>query len=150
MTQERRAAIIVVGYRNAFDIAQCVKSLRKADAASIFHFIAENGGEKLSTRICRPESRWRHFHNVEFCNADATFARTATFSWTLRPFDLNLAKMRENFGYAGEINVWIDHLIDNDVWMGSGFSTRTFPAPDALENSCLCRNQRVGMVGSRL
>ena len=130
--------IIVVGYRNAADIAQCVKSLRKANRGVPFSiFISENGGPEVFDADFPALKADPPIPKIESCNADATFARTATFSWATPPLDLTLAEMRSNLGYAGGVNAWIDRLIDNDVWLGFWvLNPDTFPLPTRSNNSC--------------
>lgn len=104
MPHQRQAAVIVVGYRNAADLAHCVESLQRASRAVPFSvFVCENGGaEAFDADVEALKIGGAIPGKIEFCDTtESTFARVATFSCGDPPFELTLAEARSNLGYAG-------------------------------------------------
>jgi N-acetylglucosaminyl-diphospho-decaprenol L-rhamnosyltransferase len=151
--------VILVGFRNAADIADCLRALSSAKHEPTFEvFIAENGGHAamdalLSTLTadggpCRSLSepelpidspamlRCRLFQLV---GADETDVRR-----------VHVAEMAENLGYAGAINVWLRLLLHIPGWQGAWIlNPDTEPTPSALaELVDYSLHRRKGMVGS--
>jgi N-acetylglucosaminyl-diphospho-decaprenol L-rhamnosyltransferase len=161
MSFPAKIAVIIVGFRNAADIAACLRALARAKKEPTFEvFIAENGGHAAMDALitvlpaaggpCRSVSesdlpidapmivRRRLFRLV---GADETDGSR-----------VHVAEMAENLGYAGGINVWLRPLLQIPGWQGVWIlNPDTEPTPSALAELVDYSVRRgKGMVGSCL
>ncbi len=158
MIVAKNIPIIIVGYRNPTDIAECLEALRKSAADPEFDvYICENGGSRAYDALvsllrgedspCAPGDR-------SAFTADRTpqFVRVDCFGLRGRPARVLIAEARENFGYAGAINAWLRILLAAPDWPGVWvLNPDTQPDPHALAELVAWSARRGrGMVGSRI
>jgi N-acetylglucosaminyl-diphospho-decaprenol L-rhamnosyltransferase len=155
-----RIVVLIVGFRSADDIANCVAALQLASAEPPFEvLVIENGGPDameellgcLTDRglqtICSKEAEFlicpEAIRQVKF-----SAARPATSDRLL----ITVAETAENLGYAGAINAYLRALLEVHGWEGVWIlNPDTEPTPTALGELVACSNARQkGMVGSRI
>lgn len=153
-----RIVVIVVGFRNAADIADCLWALARAQPEPSFEvFIAENGGpaaaDALIKALAADDSPCRAVSELELPINSSKILRRWAFR--LRSHDtlgsrVHVAEMAENFGYAGAINVWLRPLLQIPGWQGAWIlNPDTEPTPSALAELVDYSLRRgKGMVGS--
>lgn len=155
-----RVAILIVGFRNPHDVGACLAALSCAMAQPSFDiFICENGGhesfdELYATLVDRqglctaayedlPEWRISPSERLQDVRCLALKGRSSRV-W--------IGCARENLGYAGGINVWINELMHLQNWDGIWIlNPDCEPEPGAL-SALVTRaiNGNKGMVGSTL
>jgi N-acetylglucosaminyl-diphospho-decaprenol L-rhamnosyltransferase len=147
--------IVVVAYRNPADVCGCLTALAKARRDPSFCVaICENGGadayNELVAALRRDGAPCAGPCLAVPCSA-AAFTRVCRLKLA-GAVDVLVAEARENLGYAGGINAWIDALAQSPDWAGLWvLNPDTEPEPDALaELVDYARTHRKGMVGSRI
>ena len=149
--------VIIVGYRNAGDIAECLRALAHAKADPTFEiFISENGGtsgmDALIARLDADDVIIRLPDNppVSAEKAERTFCYALARPDGSPGIRAHVAQMTENLGYAGGVNAWLRPLLAVPEWEAAWvLNPDTLPEPDALaELSAHAKTRRKGMVGS--
>lgn len=150
--------VIIVGYRNAGDIADCLRALSSANAEPRFQvFIAENGGpsgmDALIARLEEGDPAWRSGGAAPPAMLEAgkrfrDFTLAAPDGHPIAA--VHVAEMAENKGYGGAINAWLRPLLKAPEWEAVWvLNPDTVPEPDALaELAAYARDHGKGMVGS--
>jgi len=150
--------IVIVGYRNPRDVAECLKALRESSADPAFDvYICENGGmaavEALMPSLVGADGP---------CDADPAptvpaeiavrFAGVHRLRLRGREAHVFVAAATENLGYAGGINAWLRILLTGPAFPGVWIlNPDTQPDPLALaELVAWSTARRKGMVGSRV
>jgi len=146
--------VLIVGYRNAGDIADCLRALAAAPASPSFEvFIAENGGAAgMDALIATLDAG-------AFAAPANTGAVSAIGAVRSRDYQLvsahaapfvHVAELRENVGYAGGVNAWLKPLLAVPGWEGAWIlNPDTCPDPSALaELAAYAKAKDKGMVGS--
>jgi N-acetylglucosaminyl-diphospho-decaprenol L-rhamnosyltransferase len=153
--------VLIVGFRNAGDIRNCVRALAETAGAPGFEvFIAENGGPAAMDELIRALSGDGNPCRLAADDAVATDPRVVRrrqrLQWnrpdgSLRMW-ISIAETWENLGYAGGVNAWLRPLLGVPGWHGAWIlNPDAEPAPRALaELVALAATRRKGMVGSRL
>jgi N-acetylglucosaminyl-diphospho-decaprenol L-rhamnosyltransferase len=150
--------IIIVGYRNARDVAECLEALQRSESEPPFDvYICENGGASAFDTLilsvsgrdgpCDPESV------PETITDDMPrFVRLRRFQLRGRLERVLVAEAKENLGYAGAINAWLRVLMATPEWPGLWIlNPDTQPDARALSELVAWANTRgKGMVGSRI
>jgi|GEM_PF-316285 len=145
--------VIVVGYRNAGDIVDCIEALsRSAGERSVSIFVCENGGaaaaEKLvaalATDLCEilPEVGLR----------ESRFEAVTALNVRGKQMPVYVGLAVENLGYAGGVNAWLRELLGSPTWSGVWLlnpdAQPLSGAIDALVGHAEALG--LGMTGSRL
>ncbi len=150
--------VVIVGYRNAGDIAECLRALAASAPDPGFEvFIAENGGaagmDALTARLDAGDAAWRS--DGPSPPGSARSARRGRDYALVRPdggpgAPVHVAELTENMGYAGGINAWLQPLLAAPGWEAVWIlNPDTLPEPDALaELEAYARTHGKGMVGS--
>lgn len=154
--------VVIVGFRNPDDVADCLRALAYSYPEPRFDvFIAENGGAaavdalgavlaadggpcrtEASDMLWYPDAPWRcRRFRLMSPTRDPTPARRVI-----------VAEMPENLGYAGAVNAWLRELLPTPGWEGVWIlNPDTEPTPSALAELVACaRTRGKGMIGSRL
>ena len=151
--------VVIVGYRNADDVADCLRALAaSAPQPSFALFIAENGGaagmDALIARLDAGDPAWRRDDAAAAPTMPLNARRSRDYR-LVRPDGgagpaLHVAEMDENLGYAGGVNAWLRPLLAIPGWDGVWvLNPDTQPAPDALaELVGYAERHDKGMVGS--
>ena len=155
-----RVAVIVVGFRNAADIADCLRALAKLSPVESFEvLIVENGGDAgmsmLLKRLDNGDLVQRH---------DGTAGGGLAVRSGPKPVHLyrlvntacdtnvyvRVAQAPGNLGYGGGINFWLRLLLDVPGWTGIWvLNPDAMPTPQALaELEDTASRRGKGMVGS--
>jgi N-acetylglucosaminyl-diphospho-decaprenol L-rhamnosyltransferase len=154
-----RVVIVVVGFRNAVDIVDCLRALARAQPEPTFEvFIAENGGpaamDALISVLSGNGSPCRAVSEPELPIESSTILRRRLFR-LIRANDklgsrVHVAEMTENLGYARAINAWLRPLLKIPGWEGAWIlNPDTEPTPSALAELVAYSARRGrGMVGS--
>ena len=157
-----KVALIVVGFRNPTDIADCLRALSKLSPAQSFEvLIVENGGDAGMSMLLerldngdlvqrqdetgeiglavRPASKPVHLYRLVNAACD-----TSVY--------VRVAQAPGNLGYGGGINFWLRPLLDTPGWTGIWvLNPDTMPTPQALaELKATASRRGKGMVGSCL
>ncbi|MEZ2202380.1 glycosyltransferase family 2 protein [Bradyrhizobium japonicum] len=152
-------AILIVGFRNAEDIRDCLVALSGATGHPEFNvFICENGGRsafhRLVERLCDTEGPCTDATKVDV-QADVGLGRCSEVQrLRLRtsPSNVWVACAAGNLGYAGGINLWLDRLQDvsgwNGIWVLNPDTLPETGALAALVERAASGNK--GMVGSTI
>ena len=152
-----RVAIIIVGFRNAADISNCLTYLDRQTHTAFTVHICENGGREAYRRLVAilpnaqgPSTKADGKAGVE-PNAPSILQTTeAALPTTGLPVFLHEAS--GNLGYAGAINLCLRLLAPRDDWDAVWvLNPDTEPAPEALA-ALIEYGARgaYGIVGSRL
>ncbi len=151
--------VLIVGYRNPGDIADCLRALAAADAEPSFNvFIAENGGaagmDALTAHLDAGDPAWRKADAASAPTRPPNSRRSRNYG-LVRPdgvdgASVHVAEMDENLGYAGGVNAWLRPLLAlpgwDAVWV---LNPDTQPDAHALAELALySRRHDKGMVGS--
>lgn len=150
--------ILIVGYRNADDVANCLGALRVANSQPNFEvFIAENGGAAgMSALATRLDANDIGVQKSDVSTPTRPLHALRTDSYRLiRPdggegASVHVAEMTQNLGYAGGVNAWLRPLMSAPEWEAAWvLNPDTMPTPEALaELAAYARRHDKGMVGS--
>jgi GT2 family glycosyltransferase len=155
-----QVAVIIVGYRNSHDIADCITALSRALPEPEFDvFICENGGREAYQKLIA---------DLSYPQGPCTIGPLDPSAPLIPPTDL-LAETRflfvkqrssrvwaacavRNLGYAGAINAWIKRLQHIPSWDGVWIlNPDTVPDPDALAAlAAYAKTGNKGMIGSTI
>ncbi len=133
--------VLIVGYRNADDIADCLRSLARMDPRPTFDvFIAENGGaagmDALIAMLNAGDPAWSRADAAAPPVAPDRASRLSNYRLAGRADGsgaIHVAQSDENFGYAGGVNVWLKPLMAAEGWSAAWvLNPDTHPRPDAL------------------
>lgn len=160
MIAERIAevAVLIVGFRNASDIRDCLTALSDAQSEPSFDvFICENGGEAAYRQLilkliddqgpCLPDAP-----AGPQIDEPSRFTSTVRLRLRARSSRVIIGCATGNLGYAGGINAWLNQLWQVDGWKGLWIlNPDTEPEPGAL--AALVQRAETGnkgMVGSTI
>lgn len=149
--------VIIVGFRNADDVASCLRALSNAAITPNFDvFICENGGlgsyEELVHRLTCEPCYLQSIALAESPSGMTQFLATRSMTFLSRPSKVLIGCASENLGYAGGINAWLRELARIEGWKGIWIlNPDTEPHPDALA-ALVSRAEfaNKGMVGSTI
>ena len=121
-----RIAILIVGFRNPNDIKQCLAALSLAKPEPSFDvFICENGGslgfqqliDEL-TGLQGPCVKLLADLTPSICRTSEKLLKVESLALRGRDSRVWIACAKENLGYAGGINVWLERLMHVAGWEG--------------------------------
>ena len=156
-----RVAVIIVSFRNAQDVRECVAALGRCNPQNFDIFVCENGGSTAFRVLCDSIvgdnsilGRGRTTDLLLYSQADAKkkFNKLVSFSLRETGISLVIAEAVENLGYAGAINIWLGLFLEQPGYTGFWIlNPDTLTEPDALSELLkYVRATRKGMVGSRI
>ncbi|MEH2507272.1 N-acetylglucosaminyl-diphospho-decaprenol L-rhamnosyltransferase [Bradyrhizobium sp. AZCC 1578] len=159
MSFQTQVVVVVVGFRNAGDVADCLRALARARREPTFEvFIAENGGpvamDSLVKLLVANGGPCQAISEPELPIDSPLMLRRHLFRLVNTDGSLGsrvyVAEMVDNLGYAGAINAWLRPLLQIPGWQGTWIlNPDTEPTPSALAElvaySARCGK---GMVGS--
>ncbi len=150
--------ILIVGYRNAEDIGDCLRALARSDPRPTFDvYIAENGGaagmDALIALLDAGDPAWTKADNAAPPVAPDHGSRLRNYRLAGREDCtgyVHVAESSENFGYAGGVNVWLRPLLADHGWNAAWIlNPDTKARPDSLaELAAYSSSRNKGMVGS--
>ncbi len=156
-----QVVVLVVGFRNAADVQDCLHALARAEPEPSFEvFIAENGGPAgmdwlLDMLAAAGSPCHEAAETLPEVHAPAMLRRRCFR--LIRPDGadgpwVHVAEMSSNLGYAGAINAWLGPLLQVGGWQAAWIlNPDTEPMPSALaELMTWSRRRGCDMVGSRL
>ncbi len=147
--------VIIVSYRTAEDVANCLTSLDVLQAEpNISVHVCENGGAAawvdLCARLLRPDGPCVSAEDVS-APFQRYFKRIACLRLRRSGRLVLLGEAPENLGYAGGINTWLSPLTRLPGWRGCWIlnpdTLVEARALTALETQA--RERNLGLVGSR-
>jgi N-acetylglucosaminyl-diphospho-decaprenol L-rhamnosyltransferase len=160
MSDGDRVAVIIVGFRNAGDVCECITALSRCNQKNFDVFVCENGGDEAFRTLCETFDRNGSFldngHSQSSflssqVSAENKFSRVASYRLRDTGVLTVVGEAAENLGYAGGINSWLRLLLEQPY---AGFwilNPDTLAEPDALtEMVKYARASGKGMVGSRI
>jgi N-acetylglucosaminyl-diphospho-decaprenol L-rhamnosyltransferase len=150
--------ILIVGYRNAGDIRNCLRALAALIERPTFDvFIAENGGaagmDALVAMLDAGDPAWAPADDVDPTVFPDHGLRRRGYRLA-RPAEtssiIHVAEMKENLGYAGGVNAWLRPLMKADGWTAAWvLNPDTVPRADALAQLAdYSASLKKGMVAS--
>ena len=155
----KEVAIIIVGFRNAFDIKACLSALSISSLTPDFDvFIAENGGLRSYRHLIQqlidpqgpcittePEAVPRKLGGGRFVDVRQLKFKT-------RSSRVFIGCAPDNLGYAGGINIWLLKLLNIAGWKAVWIlNPDAEPAPTALSALAeRAENGKKAMVGSTI
>jgi N-acetylglucosaminyl-diphospho-decaprenol L-rhamnosyltransferase len=149
--------VIIVGYRNPNDVAECLKALGASAVFPKFDvYICENGGssafDALVTTLRSADGPCSGSVPVNIPDRIPRFSRVSSLNLHNRRELVRIAEAEENLGYAGAINAWLGILLQVPSWPALWIlNPDTQPDAHALaELVAWSRERRIGMVGSRI
>lgn len=152
-------AVLIVGFRNAIDIVECLSALAASDAAPAFDvFICENGGwrayDELIVSLAGAQGLCTAA-SAEPTTGDFTsdrFIRVERLRFRGRESSIWIGDAVDNLGYAGGINAWLRPLLAVRSWKGVWIlNPDTTPHADALAALVeRATSGAKGMVGSTI
>ncbi|MCI4677043.1 glycosyltransferase family 2 protein [Rhodoblastus acidophilus] len=153
------AVVLIVGYNNPNDIANCLAALARAAAVPRFDvYICENGGRAAYERLVRrliEENLCRACAEAGDARGEAPpspFLAVQRLELGSRPATVTVGWAEANLGYAGGVNAWLRPLMGREGWKGVWIlNPDAEPAPDAL-GALVARAEDggKGMVGSTI
>jgi N-acetylglucosaminyl-diphospho-decaprenol L-rhamnosyltransferase len=156
-----RVAVIIVGFRNADDVRECVAALSRSTLQNFDIFVCENGGAAAFQDLCESFSHDNIVvaHNptsdVLFYSrsrAEKEFVRLGSYRVREKAISLLIAEVGQNLGYAGAINIWLRLFLRQSGYTGFWIlNPDTLAEPDALSEMLIyAKCSGKGMVGSRI
>jgi N-acetylglucosaminyl-diphospho-decaprenol L-rhamnosyltransferase len=156
-----RVAIIIVGFRNADDVCECVGALSRATQQNFDIFVCENGGDAGFQDLCEGLARDKIVIAQNFTpdlflysqsKAEEKFDRLISYRLREAAISLFIAEAAENLGYAGAINAWLRLLLEQPGYVGFWIlNPDSLAEPDALSELVkYAKSSGKGMVGSRI
>jgi N-acetylglucosaminyl-diphospho-decaprenol L-rhamnosyltransferase len=156
-----RAAVIIVGFRNADDVQQCVAALARSTATNFDIFVCENGGSAncrnlsevlLRSRIVVSQDSTLDFLSSSKSSVETEFVSLACYRLRVTAVSLFVAEAAENLGYAGAINAWLRRLLERPEYAGFWIlNPDTLVEPDAFSELLkYVKSSGKGMVGCRI
>jgi N-acetylglucosaminyl-diphospho-decaprenol L-rhamnosyltransferase len=152
-------AVLIVGFRNAEDIGNCITALANVGGPPSFDvFICENGGlasyEQLVSHLIESSGSCLRQDESSGRATETTgeFLATRSLKFSSRPSKVLVGCASDNLGYAGGINAWIRELVLVGGWKGIWIlNPDTEPEGNALR-ALVARAELgdKGMVGSTL
>jgi N-acetylglucosaminyl-diphospho-decaprenol L-rhamnosyltransferase len=155
-----QVVVVIVRYRNAEDIMDCLGALAASGPEPAFEvFIAENGGTMATDRLiaalsapngrCVPLAEDARPIHAPLISRVRSFQLMGTRGDIVRR--VHVGEVTDDLGHAGGINAWLRPLLEIDGWEGVWIlNPDTQPAPTALAELVACaRDRGKGMVGSR-
>ena len=156
-----RVAVLIVGFRNAGDVRECVAALARCSTKNFDIFVCENGGRVAFYELCESLDRDSPILDHEGslnpllyskARAEKRFDRLA--SYRLRDTDgtLIISEATENLGYAGGVNSWLRLILEQPGYSGFWIlNPDTVAEPEALSEMVnYARSTGKGMVGGRI
>ncbi len=150
--------VLIVGYRNADDIQNCLRALSALTEQPTFDvFIAENGGtagmDALVDRLDGGDAPWARADDAAPPASPEHGLRRRAYRLARKGGTssfIHVAEMTENLGYAGGVNAWLRPLMKADGWTGAWvLNPDTEPRADALAQLVdYSASRKKGMVGS--
>jgi N-acetylglucosaminyl-diphospho-decaprenol L-rhamnosyltransferase len=154
-----RVAVIVVGFRNAGEVRDCVAALSRATTKNFDICVCENGGRAAFQNLCEILARDNFAPNptpsLFLCSqstARIDFRNLISYRLSDNTISLFIGEAPENLGYAGAINAWLRILLDQPMYSGFWIlNPDTLPEVDALSEMVkYAKSRSKGMVGSRI
>jgi GT2 family glycosyltransferase len=155
-----RVAVLIVGFRNPLDLKACLSALARSNAQPTFDvFVCENGGSEAYAQLC--ETLLDPTGACQPCDGERTdpvgpasgrLVRLECLALKGRDSKVWVGCANQNLGYAGGINVWLEHLLPISRFTGFWIvNPDAEPAPGALR-ALVERSQtaKKGMVGSTI
>jgi N-acetylglucosaminyl-diphospho-decaprenol L-rhamnosyltransferase len=156
-----RVAVIIVGFRNARDVRECIAALSYSTRQDFDIFICENGGgpafQNLSESLAHDnlvvaENSLPDFMLHLSSGTAKEFVNLTSYRLREKPISLFIAEVAENLGYAGAINIWLRLFLTQPRYSGFWIlNPDTLAEPDALSEMVkYAKSSGKGMVGSRI
>jgi N-acetylglucosaminyl-diphospho-decaprenol L-rhamnosyltransferase len=155
----RRAklAVLIVAYGNPTEISRCLESLARSDWDDFEVFICENAGEQAFTQLGAVVTDYEGplvRLNDSREELDQPGGRlTAVMKYKLRSRDniVRLANARENLGYGGGVNAWLERFIEHAGWDGVLVLNPDTEVDSRCLSSLMAKaSEGYGMIGSTL
>ncbi len=159
------ALVLIVGFRNAVDVTNCLSALTKFPREPGFDvLICENGGaaafRELVRSLTAPDGPCAKAgvapltsdERIRICAPESKIVEAVR----LRLGDVGphvlVGRASENLGYAAAINAWLRTALSETKWTGAWIlNPDTQPQPDALlQLATYAHQSQKGMVGSRI
>ncbi len=153
-----RVAVLIVGFRNAGDVRECVSALGRCSPQNFDVFLCENGGAAAFQEVCDELSGrgivQKHCEGLA-CSVSARvkgLVRASCYRLSNTEISLVIGEAAENIGYAGGVNIWLRPLLEQHGYAGFWIlNPDTIPEPDALRQLVdHAKLRKKGMVGSRI
>jgi N-acetylglucosaminyl-diphospho-decaprenol L-rhamnosyltransferase len=156
-----RVAIIIVTFRNASDVRECVAALARSTVQNFDIFVCENGGGAAFRGLCdsfgnedfiAPKNLNQDILLYSHSRANRDFVGLLSYQLKETPISLFVAEAGENRGYSGAINTWLRILLEQPGYAGFWIlNPDTAAEPDALlELVKYAKSSGKGMVGSKI
>ena len=155
-----RVAVLIVGFRNPQDVQLCLSALAQASEQPLFDvFVCENGGDEAFHGLCNavldPSGPCKPFTDElrdPLGLSSGRFVEIRRFALKRRATSIWIGWAKQNLGYAGGINAWIEQLLSiSDFQAFWIINPDAMPEPRALRalvERSLVANK--GMVGSTI
>ncbi|WP_157216015.1 glycosyltransferase family 2 protein [Flavisphingomonas formosensis] len=145
-----RAEVVIVGFRNAEEIRDCLLALDRSTYADFGVHICENGGDAAYAALCEAVASISDGLTAGQPEGRVIARHAAALKGSGR--EIRLHQANGNIGYAAGINVCLEAIIADGryqfVWI---LNPDTIPEPDAM--TALAAHQQkgnYGIVGARL
>lgn len=147
--------VVIVAFRNSDDVIHCFEALDKIAAPDgLTVLVCENGGadafERLVSALATQEALCDGAEDE--APAGRAFRRVASLRLRSSGVSVLVGEARENLGYAGGVNAWIEAMRSQSGWNGVWvLNPDTAPEPQALQALIDCARARgKGIVSSRV
>ena len=147
----RSVCILIVGYRCAADIRNCLESLSLSSHAAFEVQVCENGGEEAFRELVDELASVADFAAAVESSSSRSVVETRAGQLGSAQ-RLHVHRARDNLGYAGGVNAMIDQIAGDpnwtDLWV---LNPDTTIHPDALAKLvAYADDPAYGIVASRL
>lgn len=150
--------IVIVGFRNASEISECLTALDASPPEPAFQvLICENGGaaayDALISGLSDHSGPCVAASDLDdVAGGGGKFTRVTGFELRRRGSRVLVAQATENLGFAGAVNAWLSVVLARADWPGAWIlNPDTQPTPDALaELVAYARTSGKGMVSGRI
>ena len=157
-----RVGVIIVGFRNADEVRQCIAALARSTVDNFDIFVCENGGRAHFRELCKAligsnlVLRQGFDQNISPSSSqpiDKTqFGDLVSYRLRETGISLFILEAIENLGYAGAVNAWLRRLLKQPEYAGFWIlNPDTQVEPDAFfELVKYVHSSRKGMVGCQI
>jgi N-acetylglucosaminyl-diphospho-decaprenol L-rhamnosyltransferase len=157
LSHRQKLVVVIVSYGNPADVVRCLASLGRSNWGDFEVFVCENAGKNAYLDLIGAVtaggvpliSSNDYSEELDLPGGRLVSVTKFHFSGTTRV--LRIGAARENLGYAGGVNAWLERLVNDSGWDAVlVLNPDSEVDPDCLSELLARAEQGFGMVGASL